>query len=77
MRDKQVILNPGRRRLQGGEFGIVIGTSQNAVDNALSQQFTPAPPLEEMLENLNTSLGKAQPSIIRTLSTLAEVISKS
>jgi len=28
VRDKQVVLNPGRRRLQGGETGIVIGTSQ-------------------------------------------------
>ena len=46
LRDGQVILNPGRRRLQGGETAIVIGTSQAAVDHALSQKFTAAPPLK-------------------------------
>jgi hypothetical protein len=42
VRDKQVVLNPGRRRLQGGETGIVIGTSQQAVDAALGRPFTVA-----------------------------------
>ena len=47
VRKNQVILNPGRRRLQGGELGIVIGTSQKAVDLAMGQQFTVAPPLTD------------------------------
>ena len=46
LRDGQVILNPGRRRLQGGETAIVIGTSQAAVDHALGQKFTAAPLLK-------------------------------
>ena len=45
VRKNQVILNPGRRRLQGSETGIVIGTSQKAVDLAMRQAFTVAPPL--------------------------------
>lgn len=48
VRKNQVILNPGRRRLQGGEAGIVIGTSQKAVDLAMSQNFTVAPPLKDV-----------------------------
>ena len=47
VRKNQVILNPGRRRLQGGEVGIIIGTSQKAVDLAMGQQFTVAPPLTD------------------------------
>ena len=53
LREGQVILNPGRRRLLGGETAIVIGTSQAAVDHALGQQFTAAPPLKAVSSSGN------------------------
>lgn len=46
VREKKVVLNPGRRRLQGGELAVVIGTSQQAVDLALAEEFSAAAPLE-------------------------------
>lgn len=71
-----MILNPGRRRLKGGETGIVIGTSQGAVDAALAQEFSAAEPLEDVLDNL-ASTSDLQPSALRTLSDFSEVGSPS
>jgi len=40
MAGKKVVLNPGRRRLKGGEMGIFMATSQAALDDALQRAFS-------------------------------------
>lgn len=72
VREKQVILNPGRRRLKGGENGIVIGTSQNAVDLALSQEFTAAEPLEDIMNHM-AAASNGTPTAFQALQSLSEV----
>ena len=37
-----MVLNPGRRRLKGGESGVFMATSQAALDEALTRSFTHA-----------------------------------
>lgn len=64
-----MILNSGRRRLEGGEGAVVIGTSQQAVDSALSQDFFPAPPLKGAFADLE----QKDESPLQRLVTLGEV----
>ncbi|EIE18822.1 hypothetical protein COCSUDRAFT_59753 [Coccomyxa subellipsoidea C-169] len=40
MAGKKVVLNPGRRRLKGGEAGVFMATSQAALDDALTRPFS-------------------------------------
>lgn len=37
-----MVLNPGRRRLKGGESGVFVATSQAALDEALTRSFSHA-----------------------------------
>jgi hypothetical protein len=37
-----VVLNPGRRRLKGGESGVFVATSQAVLDEALTRSFSHA-----------------------------------
>ncbi len=37
---KKVVLNPGRRRLKGGESGVFMAISQDALDDALKRPFS-------------------------------------
>lgn len=40
MQGKKVVLNPGRRRLKGGEAGVFMATSQVALNEALTRRFS-------------------------------------
>ncbi len=40
MSGKKVVLNPGRRRLKGGESGVFMATSHDALDEALKRAFS-------------------------------------
>ncbi|BDA48910.1 probable potassium channel subfamily T member 2 at N-terminal half [Coccomyxa sp. Obi] len=40
MAGKKVVLNPGRRRLKGGESGVFMATSHDALDEALKRPFS-------------------------------------
>ena len=40
MQGKKVVLNPGRRRLKGGEAGVFMATSQAALNEALTRRFS-------------------------------------
>ncbi len=37
---RKVVLNPGRRRLKGGEAAVCVATSQVALDEALTRSFS-------------------------------------
>ena len=39
---RKVVLNPGRRRLKGGEAAVCVATSQAALDEALARRFSRA-----------------------------------
>ncbi len=39
---RKVVLNPGRRRLKGGEAAVCVATSQAALDEALTRSFSRA-----------------------------------
>ena len=39
---RKVVLNPGRRRLKGGEAAVCVATSQAALDEALTRRFSRA-----------------------------------
>lgn len=58
-------MNPGRRRLKGGEVAIVIGTSQQAIDNALAQDFSAAPPFEGTAKSPVLESADALPGYIK------------
>ena len=64
VRKNQVILNPGRRRLQGTEVGIIIGTSQEAVDLAMRQQFSVAPPFTDPEKSMPAAVAESPRSLI-------------
>lgn len=53
---RKVVLNPGRRRLKGGEAAVCVATSQTALDEALMRSFSRA--LHPASGTLSPNLGR-------------------
>ena len=69
MQGRKVVLNPGRRRLKGGEAGVFVAASQAELDDALTRSFSRVLHPTSSTHFVGPNLGRT-PAMVRRCSCL-------